>query len=614
MRAGKAGRSTIKTACRSGRTAALSLAVLLAVSLISGCAPGQLFSGDAQAKAGKAPGAACTAEAEPAAGHGDAETENAAPGEKETVAEPEAGAEGYEDLPTPEDPGYFAEPDGEAFFDDEEDDPEADDMVVEPAEPAVPVPEAAEQADPELDEGFFFEDGKLYYADESGEVRRTGGWFNLNGNTYYSGDDGAFYTDCDLSLGEYRFGFDPAGRLLIGFYYRYGYLRYQDPVTFERRTTGGWFTVDGKTYFSDPNGNLYHNRFIHTTETDYYWMSEDGYIMPGETVVVDDIPYDLDENGMVIHTGGWGQTADGRLFYKNPDTGMPYRNMFFDPDGGGECYAGSKGIMLTGWRAIEGKWMYFDRTTARRILGRFDEEALNAFNGQNYNYPMPGMSYGCCTGFVGFMTYNLMGIEDYPHTRSNAEHRNGGEYVDAHMIWLLANADMVGMATTENRKVVYEGETYQPGDIIVFNNRPDGYLGELSPGISSQNFDTWKVDGYAVLEHIAIVGWNTDGVPEGQYNMHHNTSSRNLINDDSPEQFILDSPVGKLNDGRSRSYYVFRLRPDEPEDPDDPGGPDDPDEPGEPDDPEDPGDPDGPETAKNVLSDRKSIARNTGLM
>ena len=84
--------------------------------------------------------------------------------------------------------------------------------------------------------------------------------------------------------------------------------------------------------------------------------------------------------------------------------------------------------------------------------------------------------------------------------------------------------------------------------------------------------------------------------------MHHNTSSRNLINDDSPEQFILDSPVGKLNDGRSRSYYVFRLRPD------------DPDEPGEPDDPEDPGNPDGPETAKNVLSDRKSIARNTGLM
>ena len=96
--------------------------------------------------------------------------------------------------------------------------------------------------------------------------------------------------------------------------------------------------------------------------------------------------------------------------------------------------------------------------------------------------------------------------------------------------------------------------------------------------------------------------------------MHHNTSSRNLINDDSPEQFILDSPVGKLNDGRSRSYYVFRLRPDEPEDPDDPGGPDDPDEPEEPDDPEDPGNPDGPETAKNVLSDRKSIARNTGLM
>ncbi|MBQ1484573.1 MAG: hypothetical protein IIZ42_04640, partial [Eubacterium sp.] len=136
MRAGKAGRSTIKKACRSGRTAALSLAVLLAVSLISGCAPGQLFSGDAQAKAGKAPGAACTAEAEPAAGHGDAGTENAAPGERETFAGHEAGAEGYEDLPTPEDPGYFAEPDGEAFFDDEEDDPEADDMVVEPTEPA----------------------------------------------------------------------------------------------------------------------------------------------------------------------------------------------------------------------------------------------------------------------------------------------------------------------------------------------------------------------------------------------------------------------------------------------------------------------------------------------
>jgi len=462
------------------------------------------------------------------------------------------------------DPAYFDLPPEQGNDGQDQQRSDAPVIAAVPEDMAVPQPAEAEA---ELDEGFFFSEGELRYAGKDGEIRETGGWFNLNGNTYYSNEDGSFCYDCTMTLGDYRFGFDEAGRLLIGFFYKDGYLRYQDPVTFEPRETVGWFTVNGKTYFSDKNGNIYHECFIHTTETDYYWMSADGSIQPGTTVVVGGIPYDLDENGMVVHTGGWGESADGRKFYRDPESGMPLRDILFDPDGEGECYAGRDAFLATGWAEAEGRWMYFDRESCRRVFGRFDEEALNGFNGQYYYTAMPGMSYGCCTGFVGFMTYNLMGIEDYPHTRSTASHRNGGEYVDGHMIWLMENADMVGYATTENRKVVYHGETYQPGDIIVFNNRSDAYLGELSPGISSQNFDTWKVDGYAILEHIAIVGWNTSGVPAGQYNMHHNTSSRNIINQDSPEQFILSSPPNGSKDGRSRSYYVFRLRTEGAEEP-----------------------------------------------
>ena len=459
------------------------------------------------------------------------------------------------------DPAYFAMPEDPSIPEDSDDPRDADAPEEEGSSQEPP-----EAADPVyLDEGFFIEDGKLLYADGEGAVRRAAGWFSLNGNMYYSSAEGVFYRDCSVTLGESEFSFDASGKLLIGFYYKDGCLRFTDPMTFITRTSQGWFTVNGKTYFSDAKGNLYHDRFIHTSATDYYWMSEDGSTRPGTTVVVNGIPYELDGQGMVVKKGGWGETGDGRRFYRDPDSGMPVTNKFFDPDGEGECFAGSDGLMITGWKEIEGRWMYFDRTTARRVYGRFDEEALNGFNGRYYYTAMPGMSYGCCTGFVGFMAYNLYGIEDYPHTVSSAAHRNGGEYVDAHMIWLLENAEMVGKATIENRKVVYEGETYQPGDIIVFNNRSDGFLGELSPGISSPNYDTWKVDGYAVLEHIAIVGWSTDGVPEGQYNMHHNTSTRNVINDDSPEQFILNSPPNGKEDGRSRSYYVFRFRQETPE-------------------------------------------------
>ena len=204
------------------------------------------------------------------------------------------------------------------------------------------------------------------------------------------------------------------------------------------------------------------------------------------------------------------------------------------------------------------------------------DAALNALNGIDYDDDIPDMPYGQCTGYVAWAMVNLYGIPEYPHSFSSEDMRNGGEYVDAHRMWLMENADFVGYATTETGQVTYHGGNYRPGDIIIFNNQRDCSEGTLQEGNLNPFTDYWGEAGNAFFTHIAIVGsdtteWNEnleDGtywetgkqLPKGQYNLHHSTFSltHGICNILSPEQFI-SRDVPEDNMDYSRSYEIYRL-------------------------------------------------------
>ncbi|MBO4234835.1 MAG: hypothetical protein J5928_00115 [Firmicutes bacterium] len=203
------------------------------------------------------------------------------------------------------------------------------------------------------------------------------------------------------------------------------------------------------------------------------------------------------------------------------------------------------------------------------------DEALNALNGYGYWDSIPDVGFGVCTGYVGWAMVNVYGVPDYPHSVSTVDNRNGGEWVDAHRMWLMEHAAFIGCATTENGTVTYHGGSYMPGDIIIFNNQRDCDEGELVQSTSNPSSDYWGRYGEAFFTHVAIVGadntlyeenleehefWEAGGtLPEGQYNMHHNTGSLGGIRLAlSPEQFITrDVPDDNMD--YSRSYEVYRV-------------------------------------------------------
>ena len=205
-----------------------------------------------------------------------------------------------------------------------------------------------------------------------------------------------------------------------------------------------------------------------------------------------------------------------------------------------------------------------------------DEDELNQFNGQGYYETFPGVNVSVCTGYVGWAMTHIYGVPDYPHGVSTEAHRNAGEFVDSHRMWLIEHAEYIGSATTVNGVLEYHGGRYKPGDIIIFNNQRDCKEGKLVLGTSTPNIDYWAgEDGTAFFTHVGIVGNNNtkwienldtataedsgEKLPAGQYNMHHNTwSLAGVVDMLSPEQFITrDVPEDDME--FSRSYEVYRV-------------------------------------------------------
>ncbi len=173
---------------------------------------------------------------------------------------------------------------------------------------------------------------KLYYADPN--------QFISFGNTqYYMGEDGSVQTGVVKAINDK--------------------LYYADPKTGIIQKQAGWITYKNKEYFSDENGQLYHNRLISFGVTQYY-MGQDGSLQKGIIEINGQLYFAGEIDGVIKTSAGWIDYNSKRYFAN--EKGILYRNQFIT-FGLNTYYMDSDGSMVKGNKYINGVWYTFNEKT-----------------------------------------------------------------------------------------------------------------------------------------------------------------------------------------------------------------------------------------------------------
>ena len=197
-------------------------------------------------------------------------------------------------------------------------------------------------ADGSVVRGLFYEGNNRYYADiNTGEIKKEARWIEYNGNRYFSNSEGVLYRNRHIHFGyhdDYIMRSD--GSVLRGLFYEGTDRYYADINTGEIRKEARWIEYDGNRYFSNSEGVLYRNRFIHFSSKSKYYMTSDGSVARSR-FVLNNVTYFPDSvTGEILispeNQAGWFN-KDGNKYYRNSD-----------------------GSLATGYKDIEGFRYYFD--------------------------------------------------------------------------------------------------------------------------------------------------------------------------------------------------------------------------------------------------------------
>ena len=202
-------------------------------------------------------------------------------------------------------------------------------------------------------------DGRTYYADEDGLVKQEAGWIEENGNRYFANANGELYRNMFITFGSDRYYMGEDGSAQTGIFRASNGNLYIADETGLVGQEAGWIEQDGKRYFSNANGELYHDMII-TFGRDWYYMGEDGSAMTGSFRTKDGRIFEADETGLIKRNVGWKEKDSKRYFYN--DSGELYRNMIIT-FGRDRYYMGEDGSAKTGiFRASNGNIYVADET------------------------------------------------------------------------------------------------------------------------------------------------------------------------------------------------------------------------------------------------------------
>ena len=211
------------------------------------------------------------------------------------------------------------------------------------------------------------EDGYWHYY-ENGE--RITGWKEIDGETYYFHDSGVMYSGGVHEIDGQEYRFDEDGHLLgagggwfsteeIG---KDGNTHIHRYYAEENGALAiGWKEIDGETYYFDKYVGMYSNGMYQIGEGIYYRFDEDGHLLSGPWICVDD--------------------PDGYSYVGGP--GERKISWYYKEDGN----------VVTGWKKIDGNWHYFEENSGKMYAGGI-YEINKKYYLFNYNGELQGVGGG----------------------------------------------------------------------------------------------------------------------------------------------------------------------------------------------------------------------------
>ena len=103
---------------------------------------------------------------------------------------------------------------------------------------------------------------RYYADEKTGAIVKKAQWIEKNGKRYFSNSDGILYKNQFISFGTHRFYMGADGAAMTGIYKTNDGKLYYADATGEVVQKAQWITLNGKRYFSNSEGELYKNQFI----------------------------------------------------------------------------------------------------------------------------------------------------------------------------------------------------------------------------------------------------------------------------------------------------------------------------------------------------------------
>lgn len=349
------------------------------------------------------------------------------------------------------------------------------------SEHAEKAPEPELEPEPELKNGWEEHDGNRYYYENGQPVKgwrnvegklryfdlqtgaMTRGWLTLNGNRYYTNEDGAFRFGWTRVEGKLRYFDYGTGAMAIGLseiggktYYtdedgifKFGWLNAEGHLRFFDYGTGvmavGWSTIGGKTYFTNEDGTF---RFgwHHDGEKIYHLNCGTGVLDRGLTKV-NGKTYYFDQNGVM--QDGW-QRVGGKLRYFDTDSGE--MAVGWTTIGGKKYYTYSDGTFALGWAKVEGKLRYFNPSSGVMMTG------LQNIGGGRYYILSDGRFYFGWARVGGRMHY---------FDRGTGRMRFGWVTVDGKMHYFTDDGSSIGTGWKKIGAITYYFEAGTPAPYML---------------------------------------------------------------------------------------------------------------------------------------------------
>ena len=109
-----------------------------------------------------------------------------------------------------------------------------------------------------------------YFNPENGALVKEAGWREWNGKRYFTNAEGVAYRNQFITFGPHKFYMGEDGAAKTGIFFTSDGRIFNADETGEVINKAQWIEKDGKRYFSNSEGELYKNQFISFGEHRYY--------------------------------------------------------------------------------------------------------------------------------------------------------------------------------------------------------------------------------------------------------------------------------------------------------------------------------------------------------